>query len=770
MQMGDRVILHSDINCCYASIEHLHHPELAGKPLAVGGDPEARHGIVLTADYIAKKYGVKTGMALWQAKQVCPDITFVSPRMDLYLRFSRMAHEIYAEYTDRQEPYGIDECWLDVTGSSSLKGDGLLIAQEISRRMKSELGITVSVGVSFNKIFAKLGSDYKKPDAITTMYKSEFKQKAWSLPVADLLYVGKSTNRKLALFGIKTIGDLARADEDVLNSHLGKMGSILWSFANGYDDSPVKLENTHAPIKSVGNSTTTPKDLVCDEDVKIVLYILAESVAARLRENGFRCRVVEISVRDNELFSFTRQKKIDHATNITGEIAAYEEMMTQVKEGNIQVIITKDYSRLGRDYLEVGRYLEFVFPVLKVRYISVNDNYDSNNFTGATGGMEVAVKNVINMMYSRDASKKVRSARTTLAKAGKFIGPQAPYGYKRSESDKQKLVIDEEPAEVVRLIFEMAIDGKKYKQIARYLNANNIDTRVQYKEKHGKKWNHPRNYEIKQWSATAVMNILFNEIYTGTIVYGKTACNAQTGYKSKKMNPDNWIIVENCHEPIVSKQTFEKAHKVINKTTCNRTKEQGSYKKSIIICGCCGKGLVNSYGYYKCSCDYDPSKYNCRNVRMKTEEFEAGVMQYINTTAAGMLEHLQIYKKKRSSSVELQKEIDKLHQMKSKAEAKKFQLYDDYTKGIVQRDIMVSERTTLTERIGEIEIELHELESKIQLEQCINKAGEEETIELLSKMETFDLDLIRQVVKRITMYDDGNIQFEWNVDDFLQVK
>ena len=206
--MGDRVILHSDINCCYASIEHLHHPELAGKPLAVGGDPEARHGIVLTADYIAKKYGVKTGMALWQAKQVCPDITFVSPRMDLYLRFSRMAHEIYAEYTDRQEPYGIDECWLDVTGSSSLKGDGLLIAQEISRRMKSELGITVSVGVSFNKIFAKLGSDYKKPDAITTMYKSEFKQKAWSLPVADLLYVGKSTNRKLALFGIKTIGCL----------------------------------------------------------------------------------------------------------------------------------------------------------------------------------------------------------------------------------------------------------------------------------------------------------------------------------------------------------------------------------------------------------------------------------------------------------------------------------------------------------------------------------------------------------------------------------
>ncbi len=319
--MSERTVLHSDINCCYASIEHLHHPELAGKPIAVGGDSEARRGIVLTADYMAKRRGVKTGMALWQARQMCPEITFVSPRMDLYLRFSRMAHEIYAEYTDMQEPYGIDECWLDVTHSRSIKGDGLLIAKEISRRMKQELGITVSIGVSFNKIFAKLGSDYKKPDAITTMYESEFRWKAWELPVGDLLYVGRSTNQKLATMGIYTIGDLARSDERLLCSHLGKMGSILWAFANGYDDSPVRMEDTHAPIKSIGNSTTTPRDLECDIDVKIVIYILAESVAARLRENGFRCRVVEISIRDSSLVSFTRQRKIDHATNITGEIA-----------------------------------------------------------------------------------------------------------------------------------------------------------------------------------------------------------------------------------------------------------------------------------------------------------------------------------------------------------------------------------------------------------------------------------------------------------------
>ena len=319
--MKDRTILHSDINCCYATIEHLHHPELAGKPLAVGGDPEARHGIVLTADYIAKKHGVKTGMTLWQAKQVCPEINFISPRMDLYLRFSKMAHEIYGEYTDLQEAYGIDESWLDVTDSVSIKGDGYKIAQEISNRMKSELGITVSIGVSFNKIYAKLGSDYKKPDAITTMYRDEFQKKAWVLPASDLLYVGRSTSAKLEKLGIRTIGDLARTDEQILHSQLGKMGDILWAFANGYDDSSVKYEDAHAPIKSIGNSTTTPRDLVNEQDVKIVLTILAESVAARLRENGFKCRVVEISVRDKELFSFTRQRKLDHTTNVTREIA-----------------------------------------------------------------------------------------------------------------------------------------------------------------------------------------------------------------------------------------------------------------------------------------------------------------------------------------------------------------------------------------------------------------------------------------------------------------
>ena len=210
----DRVIIHSDANCFYASVEMLYHPEFAGKPLAVGGDPEARHGIVLTANYIAKKHGVKTGMALWQARQACPDVIFVPPRMDLYLKFSSMLREIYGEYTDKIEPYGCDEAWLDVSDSISLKGDGRKIADEISARVKKELGITVSEGISWNKIYAKLGSDYKKPDAITEFNRENYKSLIWKLPVSDLLYVGRSTNRTLSKYGIHTIGDLACTDPD----------------------------------------------------------------------------------------------------------------------------------------------------------------------------------------------------------------------------------------------------------------------------------------------------------------------------------------------------------------------------------------------------------------------------------------------------------------------------------------------------------------------------------------------------------------------------
>lgn len=308
----ERVILHSDLNNFYASVECLYNPELRGRPVAVAGDPEARHGIVLAKNYPAKACGVQTGDPLWMAKQKCPDIVFTPPHYDRYMQFSKAAREIYSEYTDQVEPYGLDECWLDVTGSIALFGDGRAIADEVRRRIRQELGVTASVGVSYNKIFAKLGSDMKKPDATTVITSKRFREIVWPLPVSDLLYVGRATHAKLKRYCIKTIGDLAAADQRFLQRLLGQNGLMLWRFANGLDTSPVSNIGAKSLIHSIGNSTTAPRDLVTDEDIKITLYVLCESVSARMREYGFVCDTVQLGVRDNELQSYERQGKLSY--------------------------------------------------------------------------------------------------------------------------------------------------------------------------------------------------------------------------------------------------------------------------------------------------------------------------------------------------------------------------------------------------------------------------------------------------------------------------
>ena len=314
----DRIILHSDCNSFYASVECLHRPEIRDKPVAVGGDVEQRHGIILAKNELAKRYNIKTGEALWQARQKCPDLVIVPPRFELYQRFSKLCHEIYLDYTDQVEPFGLDECWLDVTVAGA---DGVKIAHEIRERIKYELGITVSIGVSYNKIFAKLGSDYKKPDAVTEISRDNYKDIAWPLPAGDLLYVGSATRRKLESYCKRTIGDLANTPENTLKGWFGKWGSVLYAFSNGYNLSPVSRYTDQQIVKSIGNSTTTPRDLVDNEDVKIILYVLADSVARRLREHGCKGRTISISVRDNQLISFTRQHTLSSYTNITAETA-----------------------------------------------------------------------------------------------------------------------------------------------------------------------------------------------------------------------------------------------------------------------------------------------------------------------------------------------------------------------------------------------------------------------------------------------------------------
>lgn len=317
----ERGILHCDANCFYASVEMQRNPELRGKPVAVCGSQEERHGIVLTASYPAKRSGVKTGMAIWQAKQACPSLIVVPPDYPEYVRISGMLREIFNDYTGLVEPFGLDEAWLDVTASRELFGSPMEIAQEISERVKFELGITVSIGVANNKITAKLGSDCKKPDAITRIMPDNYREIVYPLPVEDLLYVGPATSAKLRRVGISTIGKLAECDEDFLHRRLGKMGLVLKTFAMGLDPTPVQRIDHVQAIKSVGNGSTAPRDLVNDDDVRIMLFLLSESVALRLRELAARCTVVEVYVRDNTLVSFTRQRKLREPTCSSAEIA-----------------------------------------------------------------------------------------------------------------------------------------------------------------------------------------------------------------------------------------------------------------------------------------------------------------------------------------------------------------------------------------------------------------------------------------------------------------
>ncbi|MEE1219094.1 MAG: DNA polymerase IV [Ruminococcus sp.] len=315
---NDRVILHSDCNSFYASVECLHNPKIRNFPVAVSGDAENRHGIILAKNEIAKSYGIKTGEAIWQAKNKCPELVTVPPHFELYKRFSNMARSIYSDYTNLIEPFGLDESWLDVTENA--QNNGYKIAKEISNRIKYELGITVSIGVSFNKIFAKFGSDYKKPDAITCITRQNYKDIVWNSPAGDLLYVGRATKKKLNDIGIFTIGDIANTPVDVLKKRLGKWGELIYGFANGYDSSPVSHINENNEVKSIGNSTTTPKDMVTYDDVKMVMYVLCDSVCRRMREQGFLAKTISINVRDNELNTFTRQCSIEQYTNLTKTI------------------------------------------------------------------------------------------------------------------------------------------------------------------------------------------------------------------------------------------------------------------------------------------------------------------------------------------------------------------------------------------------------------------------------------------------------------------
>lgn len=316
----DRVILHSDCNSFYASCESLLNPELKKVPMAVCGNPENRHGIILAKNELAKKYDIKTAETVYQALRKCPDLVLVRSHHSFYEEISKKCNDIYKEYTDMVEPFGIDESWLDVTHSQRLFGSGEEIAENIRARFKDEIGITCSIGVSFNKSIAKLASDYKKPDAVTVIDKNNFKNMVWPMPVSVLLYAGKNATQSLNKHNIYTVGDLAQSDRNTVIKHLGKLGGQLHDYANGMDDSPVETIYAEHTPKSVSNGTTFAHDLTEKEEIKTGIMLLSDTLSTRMKEQHVKCTVLSIQIKYSDFSVVSRQKQLDFSTNLMHDI------------------------------------------------------------------------------------------------------------------------------------------------------------------------------------------------------------------------------------------------------------------------------------------------------------------------------------------------------------------------------------------------------------------------------------------------------------------
>ncbi len=312
-----RVILHCDCNNFYASVELLKFPELRHLPVAVAGDPEGRHGIILAKNMAAKKMGVQTAETIWQATRKCPGLILLPPHHDEYEAMSQRVNAIYCSVTDQVEPFSVDESWLDVTGSRNLFGDGKTIADELRRRVREELGITISVGVSDNRYWAKLGSDYKKPDATTVITRDNVAEILHPLPIREMLFVGRAAEQTLRRYGIQTIGQLAQTPQNMLAKWLGKHGEGLYDMVHGIDRTPIRRWGEGEPVKSVGNGMTYPHDLVGEEAWKAGLMPLCDSVGSRLRAHGLKCRTVTVQIKDPSFHVISRQKTLPAPTNLT---------------------------------------------------------------------------------------------------------------------------------------------------------------------------------------------------------------------------------------------------------------------------------------------------------------------------------------------------------------------------------------------------------------------------------------------------------------------
>lgn len=434
----------------------------------------------------------------------------------------------------------------------------------------------------------------------------------------------------------------------------------------------------------------------------------------------------------------------------------FQRMMKLVTAGSIGTIITKDFSRLGRDYLEVGNYMEITFPMLGVRYIAVNERYDSKESGGATGGLSVALKNIVNAMYCRDASKKVRSAKLVLAKQGKYYASYAPFGYQKSKEDKYVLEPDPIAAPVVKLIFEMAADGKKYTEIASKLNEMGYDSILEYYDRIKVKRSHSRDVGQRRWSATSVMNILYNETYLGKVINNKTSYNIDTGHKTVLNDEKDWIVVDNCHEPIIPQELFDKAHEMLGRREYQK-KGSRRWKPSLVRCGICGKGMTKNGKKYYCS---------NKHIRLDIDYVEEHVLQALRLNAAASLDKLDMANGK-GAKEDIESGVKALETSIDRLLKQKFTVYDEYTKGKMTRETMAEKNKILKEKIDLLQKSLEEKRSEANLLAQNECSDMKEELSILKHLEIFDRDILDKLICEIKIYSEDEIEIVWNTEDFI---
>ncbi|MGM9552348.1 MAG: DNA polymerase IV [Clostridia bacterium] len=396
-----RTILHCDCNSFFASVESMYNPELKNIPMAVGGSEESRKGIILAKNEAAKKYGVVTAETIWSAKKKCPQLVVVSPHYDRYVAVSEKVNEIYKEYSEFVEPFGIDESWIDVTDVKELFGDGKTIADTIRKRVREEIGITVSVGVSFTKSFAKLGSDYKKPDATTVIDRDDVETIVYPQNLNCLLFAGEKICAEFNKYGIVTIGDLARCDKSFIEKHFGKNGMLLYNYAKGNDEDKVHSVYDKEEIKSVGNSYTFPYDLTDKDDISHAFTWLSDVVSGRMRKLKVRCSVVGITIKDENFKTINRQMTISNPTNHRKDLKKYAmDLFLEVWKGNNGIrLLGITGSNLIRDGEEQTSLFSFGEDEKKEK---LETAIDSIREKFGTNAVKIASSDKFNSKYASD--------------------------------------------------------------------------------------------------------------------------------------------------------------------------------------------------------------------------------------------------------------------------------------------------------------------------------------------------------------------------------